>query len=169
MGGSPHVDATVPTAGAVPLTDAQFVIQAAQMGMAEVRMGELGVRMAQDEDVQDLAAHLVDDHDRANTELSALAARKGYKVPSEVGPTEQAILSSLMEVDRASFDDRFRQAAQQSHQRALRAYRSAAAHVSDPDLRAFAQKQIPILEHHLAMSRSLETGTAVGGSHPDSF
>jgi putative membrane protein len=71
------------------LTAEQFINQAALSGMKEVATGKIARLKAQDKNVKDFGAMMVDDHNKANTELIALAKSKSINVPkqSDITPT----------------------------------------------------------------------------------
>jgi predicted outer membrane protein len=62
--------------------DKNFVLKAAEAGMAEVEMGQLALQQASNEEVKRFAQRMVDDHSKANTELMQLAQSKGITLPA---------------------------------------------------------------------------------------
>ena len=57
----------------MPTTAAEFVQHAAAAGMAEVALGKMALAKATDTDVKEFAQKMVDDHSKANAELTSLA------------------------------------------------------------------------------------------------
>jgi len=129
--------------------DRNFIQEAAQGGMAEVRMGELGQQKATSPEVKALAKTLQDDHQKANDELANIAKSKGMDIPSGLGPHESAI-SSLENKQGADFDRAFVHDAIRDHNKDIAAFERAANNLDDPDLKAFAQKTVPVLRNHLS-------------------
>jgi putative membrane protein len=64
-------DATAP-----PAADAKFMKDAAADGKAEIQLGQLAADKASRDDVKDFGKMMVEDHKKADEELSALAAQK---------------------------------------------------------------------------------------------
>jgi putative membrane protein len=62
--------------------DKKFVMKAADAGMAEVEMGLLALRQASSDEVKQFAQRMVDEHGKANTELTQLAQSKGITLPA---------------------------------------------------------------------------------------
>src|SRR5687768_905520 len=56
--------------------DRKFINQAAQGGIAEVKLGRLAIRRAGSTAVKKFGQHMVLDHSKANTELAQIAARE---------------------------------------------------------------------------------------------
>ena len=173
MGGGPNMEATTlpsePTTP--PMTDKQFVRQAAQLGIAEVRIGELGIRYASDSALREYAQHLLNDHTKANQALAVLAARKGFDLPLEMTPQHYTAIDRLSRARARAgeFERLFQDFAMRTHQQALHAFRMAAQTSADPDIRAFALRQLPALEQHLAHAQRLDAGSAIGGSVGSDF
>ena len=64
--------------------DEEFMKEAAQGGMAEVKLGELAATKAQNPDVKAFAKKMVADHGKANAELKTLAGKKTFTLPTDV-------------------------------------------------------------------------------------
>lgn len=75
--------------------DRTFAMKAAQGGLAEVEAGRLAQRKAQDEAVKRFAQHMVEDHSKANEELTSLAKSKNVEVPSAPDRQHQAKMEKL--------------------------------------------------------------------------
>src|SRR5947208_3451166 len=74
--------ATTSSASTLSKKDVHFINDAAEGGMMEIHMGELGQQKGQSADVKSFAARLVSDHTKANDELKQLASSKGVTLPS---------------------------------------------------------------------------------------
>src|ERR1041385_289724 len=62
--------------------DMDFVNDAAQAGLLEVKLGELAKSNASSEDVKKLAEHMVADHTKAGNELTELVSKKSITAPN---------------------------------------------------------------------------------------
>jgi len=74
----------VPRANAAPTVctkDCNFIQAAAQVGMTEVKLGELAARAGQSDDVKQFGQRMVKEHGGINDDLKALAAQKGVTLP----------------------------------------------------------------------------------------
>ena len=66
---------------ALSSADREFIMKAADGGMAEVELGRLAVNKASNSDVKTFAQRMIDDHSKANDELKQLAQTKNITLP----------------------------------------------------------------------------------------
>jgi putative membrane protein len=136
--------------------DLDFVRDAAQAGHAEVEGSRLAIEKAVNTVVRGYAQQMVDDHGKALQELAALAAAKGVAMPTEPSVAQKARIGMLSAGDGSSFDRRYASTlGVAAHQDAIRLFEKAAAEATDPDVRAYAQRTLPTLVHHLEMAQDL--------------
>jgi putative membrane protein len=62
--------------------DKKFVMKVADAGMAEVQLGQLALTQAGSDEVKQFARRMIDDHGKANAELTQLAQGKGITLPA---------------------------------------------------------------------------------------
>lgn len=135
------------TAGATQLSDQdrQFVKMAAEDGMREVHMGQMAVQNGQSEQVKKLGQRIVTDHGKANTELMAIARRKGMDFKT------QHKMPKMSRRDMQNFDQAWLAMMVNDHQKDIAAFQRQAQQGTDADLRKFAKKTLPTLQKHLKM------------------
>jgi putative membrane protein len=151
--------------GKLSRADEAFLKQAAQNGHAEVESSKLAVTKAANTQVKGFAQQMVDDHTKANQELAALAASKGVDVPKEPSVAQKAKMKALSAADGANFDKRYADSMGVSaHQDTIKLFQKAATGANDPDVKAFATKTLPTLQHHLQMAQDLKSTTAKEGN-----
>jgi len=136
--------------------DYKFVVDAARGGMLEVNLGELAHQKGSLQAVRDFGQMMVTDHTKANDELKRIVTQKGAMLPATLSHHEQSTLESLQTKLGKDFDKDYAADMVKDHRTDLKDFESAAKDLSDPDLRAFAQKTIPILEKHLRMAKDME-------------
>jgi len=137
-------------------SDASFMTTAARGGMAEVQLGRLAQQNGRSAAVKRFGQQMVSDHGRANQEMMALAQRKQITPPTGIGAEHQQIYDNLANLRGNAFDRAYPQAMVQDHQEDLRAYQEEAQSGTDPDVRAFAARHVPILQEHLRMAQQLQ-------------
>jgi putative membrane protein len=115
--------------------DKEFVMKAAQGGMAEVTMGNLASSGGSNADVKAFGQRMVTDHSKANDELKSLATAKGLALPSDVGKEHQEAIDKLGKLTGKDFE-------------------KASQDAKDADLKAWAGKTLPILQDHLKMAKA---------------
>jgi putative membrane protein len=141
---------TVSNAASALTTDSpdDFMKTAAHGGMAEVEMGKLAAQNAADPEVKKFGQQMVADHGKANTELKTLAGKKNVSLPADLG-SHQSDLDELKGLSGADFDKAYVKAMVDDHETDVKEFESQANNSSDPDVKAFAAKTLPVLKRHL--------------------
>lgn len=138
-------------AGAEP---ASFVSHAAQTGLTEIELGKVALNKSQDPAVRKFAERMVQDHGKANTELTTIAKRKNLDVPASLDSEHQSMVQSVSAKSGAAFDAAYSEHMAMGHSQALALFESASKS-SDADLSAFASKTLPTLKEHKKMADAL--------------
>ena len=139
-----------------------FWTDAAQSGMAEVALANLAIQKTQNEQVRQFAQQMVTDHTSINEELTTLAAGKKITLPAEVNSKQKATYDRLNGMEAANFDREFIKVMVKDHEAAVKLFERQSNSQADPDARTFAAKNLPTLQSHLQMARSL-SGTRPTG------
>lgn len=150
--------------GQLSAQDARFLREAAQSGLAEVRMGQLAAQNAQSPALKQFGQHLVEDHTQANQELAQIASQKGITMPMQMSPTDQQMIERLSGVSGQEFERMCQADVVKAHERAVQLFQDAAKNCQDPDLKAYAQKNLPTLQEHLRQARQLSSGSGTSSS-----
>jgi putative membrane protein len=134
---------------AVDKDDLAFVESAAQAGMFEVRSSELAIKRGVGSAEQAFARQMIEDHTKANAQLSALAGRKGIALASDLDKKHQAMLDALGTASDKEFTKDYVAAQLKGHQQAVSLFSEESKVGKDADLRSFAGETLPTLEAHL--------------------
>jgi putative membrane protein len=136
--------------------DKEFVTKAAQSGLAEVTMGQLGTQKATHPDVRAFAARMATDHSKANDELSQLATLKGLALPSEPDEPHKEAADHVSALRGAEFDKTYMTHMVDDHVKVVADFQDASKNVEDVDLKAWVVKTLPTLEEHLGVARQVQ-------------
>lgn len=147
-------------AGADP--DQAFVLEAASGGMMEVELGRMAANQASNDEVKKFGQRMVDDHSKANNELSALAQKKNITLPAEMGKKGQAAKDHLSTLNGEAFDKAYMQHMVADHTKDVRAFGRQSRTGKDPDIKAWAAQTLPTLQEHLKQAKQI--ASAVGAS-----
>src|SRR5205085_4231192 len=90
--------------GALSSADRDFMMKAAIGGMEEVELGRMAAQKAASNDVKQFGQRMVDDHSRANDELTSLAGQKTVTLPTALDQQHQADVDRLSRLAGAAFD-----------------------------------------------------------------
>ena len=151
------------TAGNLPITtvplandDKTFITKAAQDGMVEVQLGQVASQKATSPDLKAFGTQMVVDHGRANSELSQIAAKKGYNAPTTLDHDHQATVDKIAKLNGVDFDKTYASDMVDDHESDLKSFKNAAKDLSDPELRAWAAQKVTVLDGHLTMAKDVK-------------
>lgn len=131
-----------------PLTDEQFVMQAANCGMYEVEASKLATTRGSDRDVKSFAEQMVKDHTKANKELMDLAKTAGITVPGKLDAEHQKLIDQLNDLRGSQFDTTYLAQQIKAHEQAVALFTNASKNLKDPGLKKFAESTLPTLKKH---------------------
>lgn len=138
-------------------SDASFMKDAAQAGDAEVEASKLAQTKAKRAEVKTFADTMVADHTKLGDELKALAATKKVSLPDSATVVQKSKLKMIDVGDDAKFDERYvKSFGVKAHQDTIKLFQDQARDSKDADVKAFVQKALPGLQHHLEMAKALD-------------
>jgi len=143
--------------GQLSSKDFKFLENAARGQQEEVVLGQLAQQKASNQAVRDFGQRMVTDHSKLNDELKALATQKGATLPTQMSHSERSTTSHLQNESGASFDQAYIKDMVKDHKKDVKEFEKATNDVTDPDLKAWAQKALPTLQQHLQMAQNLES------------
>ena len=146
----------------VGVADQVFAMMAAEGGLSEVQLSKLAADNASSPEVRQIAQRLVQDHTKANQELLTIAKQKDISVPKELDDTHEDVVKLFSKLEGAQFDREFLRYQVMHHEKDVAAFALQAKAGQDPDLKAFAAKQLPVLREHLQEVQKLVTQHAGG-------
>jgi putative membrane protein len=130
--------------------DKEFLKNASEMNAAEVAVGKLAQEKGGPE-VKKAGAMLVEDHTKAQDELSALTKKKNVELEMEPTSAQKKLVATLEKQEGEKFDKAFHESQSKSHKKAIKMFEDAAKDAKDADVKAYATKQLPGLQKHLEM------------------
>lgn len=135
--------------------DRKFVEDAASDGMFEVQMGQLAAGKATDPKVKEYAQMLVQQHTQANNELTQLANAKGWELPAAPKHSLRREIDKLGKKSGADFDRDYVRNEVKDHEKDIKKFQHESKDAKDADLKAWVDKNIPVLQQHLAAGEQL--------------
>jgi putative membrane protein len=140
-----------------------FIMKAAEGGKAEVELGNLASSKASNADVKNFGQMMASDHGKANDELASLAKQKNVTLPSDLNAKHKATHDKLDKLSGAAFDKAYMADMVSDHQTDIKEFETAAKS-SDADVKAFAEKTLPTLRHHLEEAQRISKEVAKSGA-----
>jgi putative membrane protein len=157
-----------PAPGAPPLAgiaaaDRSFVTVAASTALLEVEASRLALQRSRHPEVRAFAQRVIDDHRRSNQELTELARDAGMAdVPRTTMGKYTGRLEKLRMLKDAGFDREYAaQIGVAGHVEAVAHFDQAATDAQDPELKAFAARELPALREHLEQAESMARAVGV--------
>jgi putative membrane protein len=141
--------------------DRQFANTAAKDGQAEVEMSELALSKGTDR-VRSLAQRIQADHEKANSELQALAGRKQITLDTDLNPEHRQAHQKLSGLSDEEFDRAYLDQMLQDHKKSIADFERYTREGNDPELKAFAEKSLPTLQAHLKLTQAARAGDGNG-------
>ena len=136
---------------AVSRSDQDFMVAAAQINLAEIKLGGIAIRNGRREEVQNFGRRMVEDHTAINDDLKRLAAQKNVVLPAALYAGNQMMVDKLTALTGSEFDRAYVSGMFKGHKKAVKAFKAESAATSDPDVKSFADKSLPQLEEHLKL------------------
>ena len=131
--------------------DKQFIQTAAKDGMKEVHMGQMAAQQGQSDEIKKLGSKIVTDHTKANNQLMAIAEKKGMKLDL------RHKMDKMSKKDMENFDQAWLAMMVNDHNKDIAAFDKQAKMGTDPELKAFAKKTLPVLQSHLKMAKAAQS------------
>jgi putative membrane protein len=140
----------------LPRADQAMLRDIAQANMAEIATGKLALEKSQDGEVKKFAQMMVDDHSTALKDVQQLAQAKAMTLPSEPDTKHKAAMKAMQGMDGARFDRQYMsQAGVGDHRKTRELLQKTQAKAKDGDLKALAEKMLPVVEQHLSHAEKM--------------
>lgn len=140
----------------VPPKTEDFVKEVSMSDMYELESSKVALERG-DEATKAFAQQMVQDHQKTTTELKQLIDGGKIKAApaTAMSDDQQETLNELKGLQGAEFNEQYREDQVEAHEDAVDVFKRYAEEGDNPDLKAWAGKTLPALEHHLQMARDM--------------
>ena len=137
-----------------------FVQKAAMSDMYEVQAGKLAAEKGQSDVVKQFGQQMVDAHTKTTEELIGIVKSKNIKVdlPTKLDAKHQKLIDDLNSASSQDFGQMYAKQQVDGHQEAVDLFKKYASSGNDADVKQFAEKTLPTIEHHLDEAKKLAAG-----------
>lgn len=132
--------------------DAKFLVDAAEINLEEIRLGQLAQNHSMAADVKKLGKMMEEGHTKAQKELSDLADKKQITIPKSLTDNGESDYKKLQDEKGKDFDKKYCDMMVQGHKDAIDKFEKASKDVVDTDIKAWASAMLPALREHLDQS-----------------
>jgi putative membrane protein len=141
------------TSASSEIVDPQTFAMQARMGdLFEVESSAVARSRTQNPDIAAFAQMMIEDHGRADAELTAVAAEeKASSLPDQLDTEKAAPLRQLVAASKADFDRLYVQLQKKAHAEAVALFSGYGQKGPSGPLKDFANKTLPKLQTHQAM------------------
>ena len=136
------------------MMDKQFLVKAAEGGVAEVQMGKLATQKGSPE-VKQFGERMVDDHTNLNREIGEMADQIGVMLPKKMNKDDQAEYDRLNALSGDAFDREYLTYIIKDHRKDMRQYSIEARAASNQSLQTELIRQTGVIREHLQVLTKL--------------
>jgi len=138
--------------------DANFAVKAAAGGMTEIAKSKLAVAQSSNAKIKDFANMMITDHGAAGDKLAAIAKAKSIALPTGPDSTQQNQINDLSKKTGKDFDKAYVDQMVKDHKMTLDMFKNEEKMVKDTSLKSFVISTIPVVQHHLAVIKTIKSG-----------
>jgi putative membrane protein len=157
---TPAAKANTSTGSRPSIADTHFAKEAAQGGMAEVKLGQLAQDKGSNDSVKNFGKRMVDDHSKAGDKLKDVASQENITLPTDISAKDQATYDRLSKLNGAAFDRAYARDMVKDHQTDVAAFQKEANSGKVDSLKSFASETLPTLQDHLKEAKEMMKSVA---------
>lgn len=136
--------------------DASMLQDIAHANIAEIETGKLAAEKAKDASVRKFAQMMVTDHTKGLADVKRVASLKGVELPDSPDAMHKAAMIEFKALQGDLFDSRYiKQAGVGDHEATEKLLQKTHAQAKDADVKALAQKMLPVVQAHLAHAKEM--------------
>lgn len=138
--------------------DKSFLVDAYSGTKMEIQLGNYAAANAGSPAVKQFGQMMVADHTKADSAITVMARVKAIVIPNVPGNEHQHHIDELTKKKGAEFDKEYMKMMVEDHEDDVRKFEEASQNASDPDVREFAAKTLPVLRKHLDAAKKIKDG-----------
>ncbi len=137
-------------------TDQNFMVMATYSNYDEIDFGNLALSKSANDSVKMLASRMVTDHTIALTTLKdTLGPQYNLTLPSSMDSLHMAIQAQINTYTGVQFDTAYVHGQVRDHMATIALFENEINNGNNENIKAFANKNLPILQMHLQMAESV--------------
>jgi putative membrane protein len=129
--------------------DRQFMIEAGQVGVGNIMLGQLALQRATNPQVKDFANAEIQEQTQVKSDLTRIGKQVGVNPPSNPAPKNRAAMARLSKLQSTNFEQAYMdEGGVNAHLENAALFQREAAFGQNPDLVALANKGLPTIRQH---------------------
>jgi putative membrane protein len=134
--------------------DSEFAVEAADLNLLEVQLGNLAIANATSPQVKQFAVMIVDEHNKASEELKSIARASNISIPATLSERGMKTYNHMVQKKGTAFDTEYIDLMVNGHEQAIQRFKEEADEGKDSLLSGWASEKLSILQHHLQLAHS---------------
>lgn len=131
--------------------EADKLLEAYASNLFEIAAAQNASMNATTDEAKKLSAMLVEAHTKMNTDVKALADKKGVAVPSDITEDQRKEIEKMADKKGIDYDKAFVEKMKDKHEKAVDFYEKTAEKCDDSEIKIWATLTIPEVRSHLDM------------------
>jgi putative membrane protein len=148
-------DPAAPATTADAAADGQFLHSVAYTNNGELKFSDYAEGRSKRQEVKNFATAMVKDHKEMGKQLKAVADKVNVKLPDDLLAEQKDIHAKLKGANDADFDRMYMDTMVADHKKAVAAFGTAVKNSKHPEVKKFAEANLPHLQGHLKMAEEL--------------
>lgn len=136
--------------------DAQFLVEAAEINLEEIQLGQLAQTKSKNASVIALGKMMEDAHTKAMNDLKSLAEKKSITIPVALTEDGQDAYKKLSEKSEKDFNKDYCDMMVKGHEKAIDKFEKASTDCEDTDIKNWAGSMLPALREHLDHAKTCD-------------
>lgn len=137
------------------ISDTAFARRAAEIGISEMKLGQLAEEKGSSQTVKDFGKLMVTDHTKSNKQLQEDAEKQKVTLPSEMTKTEQMTYDHLSKLSGQSFDRAYARDMVRYHKADIAEFQRESEHGQSGWTKSFASENLPILRDQVKQAEKM--------------
>ncbi|RJR38362.1 MAG: DUF4142 domain-containing protein [Desulfobacteraceae bacterium] len=132
-----------------------FMQEASVLGVASVKLGQIALQRSSTEEVKQFAQTVIDDYVVAGQQIRNIAEKKEIILHTEPDEEDESTADRLSRMKGSAFDRQYISIVLRDHQKGVDRFKVQAIQGRDSELKAFAERNLPVLQQHLDHAKAL--------------
>jgi len=133
----------------------EFLVRAADAGMAEVQIGQTAQSKAVNARVKAFAAMMVHDHSAANDKVKTIASQRNVTLPDSISSDHKKAMKDLEKKSGRDFDKAYMDAMVKGHEKVVDMFEKSGDKVNDTEVKTFINNTLPTIKAHLDSAKAI--------------
>jgi putative membrane protein len=140
---------------------ASFLEHAAEGQESEIDLGQLAIEKAQDDQVKQFGARMVEDHQKARQEVSQLASKEGLHLVAQPSEQHKQLKAQLSKLSGQEFDRAYISTMLREHAKEMKELGQHSLMEKNKDVRQWAASALPVVKEHLDQAKTIASSLGI--------